>query len=306
MTVYRKAGAKDIELLLHDEALKYVAAPDVPDELLEFVGQAASDLLLEEIGNEAAAFEANLVPYLSSFLTEPQATVAIANVLKALSVAPAKVSPPPPPVAPPVPVEVSSGAHTVALQSNPTPYQPKWVTPSVGALPSLPPQAPVAATPPLPSARAATPAAPSVPANSLIDTVFSMAFGGRTLLSRTRLRLERGRRYGLVGANGAGKSTLLRNLALKRIEGLPEDLRIALVQHAADSSVNKQPLSAAAGVEAAAVETVLEHLARHAPPGRVMMPALMCFGKLNAARLDVIKPQQPLLVPWQVPLRAWR
>jgi ABC-type molybdenum transport system ATPase subunit/photorepair protein PhrA len=38
----------------------------------------------------------------------------------------------------------------------------------------------------------------------LCDTVFSMAFGGRTLLARTRLHLERGRRYGLVGANGAG------------------------------------------------------------------------------------------------------
>jgi len=38
----------------------------------------------------------------------------------------------------------------------------------------------------------------------LCDTVFSMAFGGRTLLARTRLHLERGRCYGLVGANGAG------------------------------------------------------------------------------------------------------
>jgi hypothetical protein len=50
--------------------------------------------------------------------------------------------------------------------------------------------------------------APSEGSSSLVpplcDTVFSMAFGGRTLLARTRLHLERGRCYGLVGANGAG------------------------------------------------------------------------------------------------------
>ncbi len=60
-----------------------------------------------------------------------------------------------------------------------------------------------------------------------------------------------------MGANGAGKSTLLRNLAQKRLEGLPDGLRVALVQHAADSSVG--------GARAVDTEeTVLEHLQREA------------------------------------------
>ena len=57
-----------------------------------------------------------------------------------------------------------------------------------------------------------------------------MAYGGRTLLQRTTLTLDRGHRYGLVGANGAGKSTLLRNLAARKLDGLRSDLRVISVQ----------------------------------------------------------------------------
>jgi elongation factor 3 len=39
----------------------------------------------------------------------------------------------------------------------------------------------------------------------LCNCEFSLAYGGRILLSNTALRLKRGRRYGLCGANGAGK-----------------------------------------------------------------------------------------------------
>ncbi|GKT26440.1 ABC transporter F family member 3 [Aduncisulcus paluster] len=39
---------------------------------------------------------------------------------------------------------------------------------------------------------------------------FSVAFGGKELLTNTNLRLVYGRRYGFVGRNGMGKSTLLR------------------------------------------------------------------------------------------------
>lgn len=39
----------------------------------------------------------------------------------------------------------------------------------------------------------------------LCNCEFSLAYGGKILLSNTRLWLKRGRRYGLCGANGTGK-----------------------------------------------------------------------------------------------------
>ena len=41
--------------------------------------------------------------------------------------------------------------------------------------------------------------------NELCNCEFSLAYGGKILLRDTRLRLKRGKRYGLCGANGAGK-----------------------------------------------------------------------------------------------------
>ena len=35
-----------------------------------------------------------------------------------------------------------------------------------------------------------------------------------------------GAKIGILGANGAGKSTLLRNLAAKRLDGLPDTLKV--------------------------------------------------------------------------------
>ena len=117
---------------------------------------------------------------------------------------------------------------------------------------------------------------------SLCNTFFSMAYGGRTLLQRTTLKLDRGHRYGLVGANGAGKSTLLRNLAARKLDGLRADLRVISVQHATDNSVTKMKadmaVAAAGGAEEEGgdqsegtgggevdpyeMETVIEHLSR--------------------------------------------
>jgi hypothetical protein len=75
----------------------------------------------------------------------------------------------------------------------------------------------------------------------------------------------------------AGKSTLLRNLAARRIEGLPQSLRVALVQHAADSSVPAGSASAAGaashagggghGHGSSSDETVAEHLVASASDG---------------------------------------
>ena len=39
----------------------------------------------------------------------------------------------------------------------------------------------------------------------LCDCTFSLAYGAKILLNNTRLRLKKGRRYGLCGPNGAGK-----------------------------------------------------------------------------------------------------
>jgi len=41
----------------------------------------------------------------------------------------------------------------------------------------------------------------------LCDCEFSLAYGAKILLNNTRLRLKKGRRYGLCGPNGAGKVT---------------------------------------------------------------------------------------------------
>jgi len=58
-----------------------------------------------------------------------------------------------------------------------------------------------------------------------------LAFAGRVLLSRTKLLLERGKRYGLVGQNGTGKTTLLNRVAAKDIYQFPQDKSVYYVQH---------------------------------------------------------------------------
>jgi elongation factor 3 len=67
----------------------------------------------------------------------------------------------------------------------------------------------------------------------LCNTVFSLAYGALMLLSHTRLRLYRGRRYGILGPNGAGKSTLMRQLRDGKVENFPpqEELRCVMVEH---------------------------------------------------------------------------
>ncbi|KAF9949342.1 hypothetical protein BGZ65_007401 [Modicella reniformis] len=68
----------------------------------------------------------------------------------------------------------------------------------------------------------------------LCNIDFSLAYGGMMLLNHTRLRLHRGRRYGLCGHNGAGKSTLMRSIAQGKLDGFPSSdvLRTVFVEHA--------------------------------------------------------------------------
>jgi ABC-type iron transport system FetAB ATPase subunit len=65
----------------------------------------------------------------------------------------------------------------------------------------------------------------------LCNIEFSLAYGGKILLHNTRLKLSRGRRYGVMGKNGAGKTTLLRNIGAGTIEGLPTTIKTVYVQH---------------------------------------------------------------------------
>ncbi|KXZ51764.1 hypothetical protein GPECTOR_11g208 [Gonium pectorale] len=55
----------------------------------------------------------------------------------------------------------------------------------------------------------------------LCNCEFSLAYGGKILLNNARLRLKRGRRYGLCGHNGVGKTTLMRAINNEKVEGFP-------------------------------------------------------------------------------------
>ena len=93
----------------------------------------------------------------------------------------------------------------------------------------------------------------------IVNTDFSLAYGGMLLLSHTNLRLLKGHRYGLCGRNGAGKSTLMRSIANGKLEGFPSQdvLRTCFVEHNqgedADISilefVSKDPAIASEGRE---------------------------------------------------------
>ena len=60
-------------------------------------------------------------------------------------------------------------------------------------------------------------------ADILVNTIFSLAYGALLLLSHTRLRLVRGRRYGVCAGNGLGKSTLLRAIRDGKVSVCGED-----------------------------------------------------------------------------------
>ncbi|KAF9169641.1 hypothetical protein BGX21_008168 [Mortierella sp. AD011] len=68
----------------------------------------------------------------------------------------------------------------------------------------------------------------------LCNIDFSLAYGGMMLLNHTKLKLNRGHRYGLCGPNGAGKSTLMRAISLGKLDGFPPSdvLRTVFVEHA--------------------------------------------------------------------------
>lgn len=109
----------------------------------------------------------------------------------------------------------------------------------------------------------------------IVNTDFSLAYGGMLLLSHTNITLHKGHRYGLCGRNGAGKSTLMRSIAEGKLEGFPskDELKTCFVEHNqgedADLSilefVSKDPELAAAGRDR--ISQVLSEVGFTAGPG---------------------------------------
>ena len=58
-----------------------------------------------------------------------------------------------------------------------------------------------------------------------------LAFAGRVLLKQTKLQLEKGHRYALVGQNGVGKTTLLNRINAGDINGFPSSLPRYFIEH---------------------------------------------------------------------------
>jgi len=63
----------------------------------------------------------------------------------------------------------------------------------------------------------------------LCNCEFSLAYGNKVLLRKTKLRLQRGYRYGLIGQNDSGKTSLMRAIADHRVEGFPEEHELRTV-----------------------------------------------------------------------------
>jgi len=71
-----------------------------------------------------------------------------------------------------------------------------------------------------------------VDAEQLCSCDFSLAFGNKVLLKKTKLTLYRGFKYGLMGGNDCGKTSLMKAIAEQRIDGLPpaDQLRTVFVE----------------------------------------------------------------------------
>jgi elongation factor 3 len=69
-------------------------------------------------------------------------------------------------------------------------------------------------------------------AEELCACPFSLAYGNKVLLKKTKLTLHRGFKYGLMGPNDCGKTSLMRAIADNQIDGLPppEELRTVFVE----------------------------------------------------------------------------
>lgn len=99
------------------------------------------------------------------------------------------------------------------------------------------------------------------PGSLLCDCEFSLAYGAKILMNNARMRLVRGRRYGLCGANGAGKSTLMRAITNGQVDGFPsaDRVRTVYVEHDIDASDSEMTCLDYCTAEGIAEMGVAEH-----------------------------------------------
>lgn len=71
-------------------------------------------------------------------------------------------------------------------------------------------------------------------AEELCNCQFTLAYGTKILLHNTKMKLKRGKKYGLLGGNDSGKTTLMRAIANNQVEGFPDVSQVRTVFVEAD------------------------------------------------------------------------
>lgn len=67
-------------------------------------------------------------------------------------------------------------------------------------------------------------------AEELCNCEFTLGYGSKVLMHKTRLHLHRGYKYGLIGCNNSGKSTLMKAMASQQLESFPSELKSVYVE----------------------------------------------------------------------------
>jgi len=80
-------------------------------------------------------------------------------------------------------------------------------------------------------------------AEELCNCTFTLAYGTKILLHNTKMKLKRGKRYGLLGPNDCGKTTLMRSIANNQVEGFPDTGQVRTVFVEADIQGEQSHLS---------------------------------------------------------------
>merc|ERR1712003_89180 len=80
-------------------------------------------------------------------------------------------------------------------------------------------------------------------AEELCNCTFTLAYGTKILLHNTKMKLLRGRNYGLLGCNDSGKTTLMRSIANNQVEGFPDVSQVRTVFVEADIQGEQSHLS---------------------------------------------------------------
>lgn len=66
-------------------------------------------------------------------------------------------------------------------------------------------------------------------AEELCNCLFTLAYGTHILLHNTKMKLKRGKVYGLLGGNDSGKSTIMRAITNNQVEGFPDTNEVRTV-----------------------------------------------------------------------------